>query len=878
MPIGPGTTLARYRVESKLGEGGMGVVWKATDTTLGRAVALKLLPEAFARDPERVARFEREARLLASLNHPHIAAIYGLESDGGARFLAMEYAEGDTLASRLAGGPLPHAEARAIALQIADALESAHDRGIVHRDLKPQNVQIAHDGNVKLLDFGLARAFAPDGPRPGAPDDSPTISAVMTGAEVILGTAAYMSPEQARGKLVDRRADIWAFGVVLFEMLTGKRLFEGEGTSDILASVLRQDVPWDRLPRDVPADLRDLLARCLERDPRLRLRDIGEARIMLASPHAAVTPAPSSRRTIPLWAALVPLLLLAGALAWILRPRPAPETAGPPRRFELAPVQDLQRAAPVLAPDGSAVAYIDQDQLWVRGMGQLEGRSLVADPEARSPFWSPDAKTIGYTSGPRVMRIPAYGGASEMIGEFAAGVAFGGDACTWDEQGRVIVTRGLPDGLLAFPERGGEARTLFAADTTRESDFHDPSALPGDRGILVVPHRKSGADNISLVRNGKLTTLLDLPRQELRRPRYSATGHIVFERVTSPAGVWAVPFSLAQLKVTGEPILVAARAVSPSLSRDGTLAYILPPVRPLEFAWLDRTGKLLERLAKVGTISDGTGVFDLSPDGKRVAVSVGNSTDLWVYDLERGTSTQLTRGEGMEINPAWTSDGTRIAYQASPGRFPGFSAWAIILVAADGSGKADTLVTGGAIMAALTPDSGTLLYTHTSDRDGWPLQALPLRGGGAAVSLTDGSHIIFGTQVSPDGRLVAYSMDATQPTAMPEIIVQSLAGGAAGTRASVGRGLWPRWNAKGDRLYFVQGDKVFETTVGPGDPAVIGRPTLLFTRPAVGLPMIFDWSPKFDVQGDRFLVLHTIDDEHTAPIVLVENWLEEIRK
>jgi serine/threonine-protein kinase len=646
--IGPGATLARYRVESKLGEGGMGVVWKATDVTLHRAVALKVLPEAFARDPERVARFEREARVLASLNHPNIAAIYGLETDGPLRVLAMEYVPGDTLAARLARGALPVAEALPIALKIAEALESAHERGIVHRDLKPANVAVTPEGDVKLLDFGLARAFAPDGEITSRTDDSPTISAVMTRGDVILGTAAYMSPEQARGKLVDRRSDIWAFGLVLFEMLTGRQVFEGETTSDLLAAVLRQDVPWQRLPAATPPHVRALLERCLTRDPRVRLRDIGEARIALA--HAPAVAA-SRRAGIPRWVLPALGVVLAAAVTWFLARRSNPPAAiGPMRAFEIASVQDPKASEPALSPDGESIAYVDQGQLWVRELGQLQARSLVTDPEARKPFWSPDGKSIGFLSAAHLNRVPAAGGAVETIAEFPVVFGLGGDAATWDDKGHVIVSQGTTRGLIEIPEHGGEARTIVAADTTRESDFHEPFLLPGGRGMLVVAHRKQGADNISLVRGGKVTPVLVLPEQLLGSPQYSPTGHIVFERTTQPAGVWAVPFSLTSLRTTGEPFLVVPDGMEPSIGRDGSLAYVAPAAQPLEFCWVDRTGAVVQHLAPLGRSAEDGGVFDVSPEGTRAVITLGSAADLWIYDFVRGSRTQLTNHPGLEVN------------------------------------------------------------------------------------------------------------------------------------------------------------------------------------------------------------------------------------
>jgi serine/threonine-protein kinase len=876
VPIQPGTTVARYRVEEKLGEGGMGVVWKATDTTLHRAVALKVLPEAFARDPERIARFEREARMLAALNHPNIAAIYGLESDGAQRFLAIEYVPGETLSARLVRGPMPVAEATALAGKIADALESAHEKGVVHRDLKPSNVQLTPDGDVKLLDFGLARAFSPDGASPSLSDESPTISAVMSRDDVILGTAAYMSPEQARGRLVDRRSDIWSFGLVLFEMLTGRRVFEGETTSDLIAGVLRQDIPWERLPADTPSHVRTLLERCLTRDPRERLRDIGEARIALARSPSPAMPATRTRPALVRWGvgALAVLLALAGT--WFAARRAAPPAAeGPMRTFELVSVADPQYSAPALSPDGRSIAYVDQGQLWVRDLGRLEARSLVTDGDARHPFWSPDAHTVGYLSGTRVMRVPAAGGTPERIAEFRNVFGFGGEGAVWDEHGHVIVTQGMASGLIEIPERGGETNTLLAADTTREGDFHEPSFLPGGRGMLVVTHRKQGADNISLVRGGKVTTLLLLPEQTLAKPQYSPTGHILFERTSPPEGIWAVPFSLSRMRTTGEPFLIAAGGMSPSVARDGSLVYVSPAPQELEFCWVDRNGAVVQRLGEIGPSTEDGGVFDLAPDGSRVAITLGTDSDLWVYDFLRGSRVRLTNSPGLEVNAVFTPDGKQVVYQSFPKRqSPILSDWCVIRLGADGSGPADTLVRGGALTPSISPDGRTLFYTRITGTSGWTIQSQPLSAAGAPTSLTDGRQIAYFPRASPDGRWLTYSVNDIQPNGHPQVVLQSL---VTGTKTVVGTGLWPKWNARGDRLFFVQRDDVMELKVGKGDPPITDPAVLLFKRPAIDLPMVFDWTPQFAVHGDRFLVLRPIDETRPTSIVLVQNWLAEFR-
>jgi eukaryotic-like serine/threonine-protein kinase len=457
MTLEPGRTLSHFRHVEKIGEGGMGVVWRAADSTLGRDVALKLLPPAFASDPERLARFEREARLLASLNHPNIASIYGLDSADGERFLAMEFVEGESLASRLTRGPIPIEESLAIARQIAEALEAAHEKGIVHRDLKPANVMLTAGERVKLLDFGLARAFEGDVASGSSArlSQSPTITAAMTSANVILGTAAYMSPEQARGQVVDKRADVWAFGVVLYEMLTGRQMFEGDTITDTLASVLKSDPDWAALPAGTPPRVRALLARCLERSPRARLRDIGEARIALeqamvgAGEDSGAESAPSS--AMPPRQGVRPLIFAGARLALGLaaalvaqRLMSAPRDAGPLRRFMVGASADpaTTPSAPCLSPDGRALAYLSAGKVWVQELSEGEPRPVATDPAAKWLFWSPASRQVAYLSGSRVMKVAMEGGEPQNICDARAPFTNGSGA-TWTDAGTIVCTRGV---------------------------------------------------------------------------------------------------------------------------------------------------------------------------------------------------------------------------------------------------------------------------------------------------------------------------------------------------------------------------------------------------------------------------------------------------
>src|SRR5262245_61325372 len=555
MPLSPGAPFGAYEILAPLGAGGMGEVYRARDLKLQRDVALKVLPDALARDADRRARFEREAHVLAALNHPGIAAIYGVAENRGVTALVLELVEGLTLEQHLAGRALPLEETTAIARQIAEALEAAHEAGIVHRDLKPANIKLRPDGSVKVLDFGLAKAIDGHSIIDAERSHMPTAVADATAAGLILGTAAYMAPEQARGRTVDKRADIWAFGAVLWEMLTGRRLFDGETLTDTLAAVLTREIDWSLLPGSTPPALVDLLHRCLERDPKKRLRDIGDVRLdqSAMTPLSSAGPTSSTTGRWWLWGLATAAALVAGIA--IGRIGAGAETGPAPQEVRFTFTTDDPSFA-AISPDGSMAVVASSGPLRVRDLAGLSLRELSGTDGAVKPFWSSDSRTIGFGRAGRLWRVSATGGAPVVICDLPGG--------SWDQDAGgawlpddtiVFTTGGSP--LMRVPAAGGDPVRHLAADAG-ELHFHNTHALPDNRGLLYVVHRESLPDTLEVFADGKRKVLLRTPGQSIHDPVYSPTGHILFARAPTNEGVWALPFSLERLDATGTAYLVEA--------------------------------------------------------------------------------------------------------------------------------------------------------------------------------------------------------------------------------------------------------------------------------------------------------------------------------
>jgi eukaryotic-like serine/threonine-protein kinase len=731
MTLSAGTRIGPYHVLEKVGEGGMGEVYRARDVQLDRDVAIKILPELFAVDPDRLMRFEREAKSLAALNHPHIAQIHGVEQAGGVRALIMELVEGEDLAQQLARGPVPVDQAIPVARQIAGALEAAHEAGIVHRDLKPANIKVRDDGTVKVLDFGLAKVRDPiaSGDARSAAHSPTFTSPVLTGLGMLLGTAAYMAPEQARGKAVDKRADVWAFGCVLYEMLTGVRPFEGETVTDTLAAVMTRTPDLSRLPPDTPAAVRRLLGRCLERDPKQRLRDIGEARIALdagalTGEPAAVPPGAAPARTWMWVGAMLALAAATGLLVWQLR---AP--ADPPlRRFMIPTPGEVPAQAAAIAPAADAMAYVAGERVWVQRLDEFMPAEVPSSTGAHAVFWSPDGAFLGFQARGQLWKVAMAGGPPIAIGRVPQEFTSAGGAA-WLEDGRIVFTTG-GTGLLEIPATGGDPTPLLDIDPRTEVDFHNVSALPGGRGLLFVTHAigEAGEFAIELYSSDGTRRILRTGRG-LARPVYSPTGHLIFEQAGS---VWTLASAFDRPAPAGDAVLLAADARAPSVARDGSIL-MLPSATTggdSRLTWIDRAGKAGAALGQPNApVAHGR----ISPDGRLVAATVGldAESDIWIFDVARGTDRRLTFEAGRDQLPSWTPDGEHVVYHCGT---------AICARRPDGSGARVELLAGVTPVSppVVSPDGRHLVFvreTRPGDPDLWMVDLGP---DGPTAPLTSG--------------------------------------------------------------------------------------------------------------------------------------------
>ncbi len=890
-----GTTYGTYQVLDKLGEGGMGEVYRARDSKLGRSVAIKVISEALARDPERIARFDREARALAALNHPSIAAIYGLEEAGGRNAIVMELVEGPTLAERVSHGPLPVAEALKIARQIASALEAAHAAGIVHRDLKPANVKVRPDGTVKVLDFGLAKALDSARFREAVAFDRATMLAAErhpqadatatspadTQAGVILGTAAYMSPEQARGQPADEQSDVWAFGCVLYEMLTGRRAFDARTVQETLAAVLRDDVDFAALPDGLPPLVREFLVRCLERNQQERLHAIGDMRLVLDGAFdQAIAGGPVAVER-PLWRRALPVVAAVGITAAVVGAFVS-NLAGP----AVSPlVSRLQMLVPpgqafyftgrhlvTISPDGTRVAYTAGLGLWLHDLDEIDARPVPgAELEARGPFFSPDGQSIGYYAAGELRRVPANGGAPVSLGS-----AVNPWGASWASDDTIYYGQGT-DGIWKIPAAGGKSERVIAVNEGELA--HGPHLLPDGEWMLftLLPAGVGSWNRAQIV----VQSLATNERVQLvnggRDARYLPTGHLVY---VVNGVLFVAPFDASTRRLTGnaEPVVrdvhdagTVTGAVHFDVAENGSLVYVPRIGVALRLTWVDRNGVEEAIPAEPRPYRHQR----ISPDGSRIAVEVeeAGNTDIWVGDPRRGTFTRLTIEDDVDSDPVWTSDSRSIVFSSVRGAAGLFS------VAADGSGTARRLIdaTGGVRAFDWTAD-GRLLYEELA---GSEVRILPLDDGSAPelIRLFDMPEYFNEVlpALSPDGKWLAYQ--STESGQM-SIYVRPFPDVAAGRwQVSSGEGFAPLWSADQSEIFYRSATTLMAVPVRTSPVFSAGTPQPLFTLADYAL--VGTRGIKYDVAPDgRFLLLK--DDSGVSGsqerVVVVQNWFEELRR
>jgi len=886
-----GETFGPYEITGWLGSGAMGEVYRARDTKLHRDVALKLLPQLFAFDVERRARFTREAQILASLNHPNIATIYGLEQAGGREALVLELIDGPTLADRIQQGAMPSDEVMSIAKQIAKALEAAHEQGIVHRDLKPSNIKLQPNGIVKVLDFGLAKAMAPA--RAGADGGEPTRFATAATREgVIVGTIGYMSPEQARGKAVDKRTDIWAFGCVIYEMLTGTPAFAGDDATEMLAAIVRGEPAWEALPAGTPPNVSNLLRRCLTKDPHDRLRDIGDARLAMEGAFDTQPDALASSASAPVrtrFAAYAAVLLLGSALTGVAVWSRL--HTGPPRlaRFaiQLGAGESFSlrgRHLVTMSPDGRFIVYAANEALYLRPLDQLQARRIAGtEDRGRSPFFSPDGQGIGFWADDQLKRVALSGGAPVTLCRVPApwGVS-------WENDNTILIGEG-PEGIWRVPDTGGMPEVIVKVASGEAA--HGPHLLPGGEWVLftLLPKNTRSWDEAQIVAQSLRTGDRRVLVRGGHDGRYVGTGHLVY---ALNRNLLAVPFDADDLVVTGDATTVldgvadadenTTGASHFDVTSEGGLVYVprLTPRMAHALVWVDREGR--EEAIKTPVREY---IYPrISPDGTRVAVAIdvrNQENDVWIWDLARETLTRLTFDPGFDEPPAWTPDSRRIAFASD--RDGGGLFWQ----AADGTGPVERLTQGRNFFpTAFSPDALKLVFSSSSSS----------QVSSDIVTLTPGSrdrpspliHTPFrelNAEISPDGRWIAYQSDESGHA---EIYVRPFPNIDGGRwQVSTDGGERPLWARNGRELFYVTAVGLMTVPIETTTAFSNGKARkLLDDRYRYFFGDVFFQGRTYDISpdGKRFLVIKqaaesgTEDDSSNLRLVVVLNWTEELKQ
>jgi serine/threonine protein kinase/Tol biopolymer transport system component len=889
MPLSAGTKLGTYEVLSAIGAGGMGEVYQAHDTKLGRDVAIKVLPEALAHDAERLSRFRREAQLLAALNHSNIATIFGLEDSNGTTYLVMELVPGETLAQRIKrDGAVPIEEALTIAKQIAEALEHAHEKGIIHRDLKPANVKLTPEGKVKVLDFGLAKAFAGDTSTEDM-GNSPTLSMAATMQGVILGTAAYMSPEQAKGKQVDKRTDIFAFGAVLYELLTGKQAFHGEDVGDILAAVVMKEPDWTALPAKLPSTIRTLLSRCLRKDKRQRLADATGLRIeiedAIAAPKDSVPTqaAPASTSKLP-WAVAmaVTVLLAIASWGWWRATRPVEQPLRPLARLDVDLGPDVSLGSPqgtdeIISPDGTRLVYVSQGRLFTRRLDQPTATELAGTQGAREPFFSPDGQWVAFFTQADLKKISVEGGTPVTL---CAGNGRGG---SWGEDGNIIAALTATGGLSRIPSAGGPPTPVTDLQSG-EITHRWPQILPRSKAVLFTASTTGGYDAANI----DVTSLADHRTRTLVRGgtfgRYLPSGHLVY---VNRGTLFAVPFDLDRLEVRGTPAPVLDQvgynagvgSAQLDFSQTGTLIYRSGGAGGalLTVTWLDGGGKAQPLLAKPGAY----GRPSLSPDEQQLAVDVTeeSGTDIWLYDLKRDTMTRLTF-TGNNQFPVWSPDGRYIVFRAV-----GAGAY---VTRSDGAGKTQPLIQSKNLQGSwsFTPDGKRLAFHEQDLKTSYDLWTVPIVSDGAG--LRAGKPEVFlqtpaderAPAFSSDGRWLAYMSDESGTY---QIYVRAFPDKGGKWQISNSGGAYPMWSRNGHELFFEALDNhimVAAYTV-KGDSFVADKPRK-WSEKQLGGTINAAKNVDLAPDGKRIVALMPVETAEGQKaqnhVIFLENFFDEVRR
>ena len=889
MALSPGTTIGPYEITAPLGAGGMGEVYRATDTKLKREVAIKALPDEVAGDADRLSRFEREAHVLASLNHPHIASIYGLEESDGVPCLVLELVEGQTLAERLGAGVLPVEQALELARQTASALEAAHEKGVIHRDLKPANIKITPEGSIKVLDFGLAKAFAEE--PAGGPIDatkSPTLTMSATRAGVILGTAAYMSPEQARGKPVDPGTDVWAFGCVLYEMLTGRQAFPGETASDCIAGILGREPEWEALPAHTPLKVRELLRRCLRKEHRDRVHAVADARIeieeVLKDPEAADVVARAKLARRPAWVRALPLVLAAAmtlAFLVLLRTHVGTSpggTAGARHLSVVLPPQlELYGERPTIvavSPDGRRLAAVVDDdgtqRLFLRNLDEVDGGILAGTDGANSPFFSPDGEWVGFRDDDddSLWKVHVNGGAPVVIVE-----KVWGRGAIWGPDDFVIFNKSFVGGLWRVPAAGGTPEELTGTGVPDGEQAHWWPQLFAGGSRLLFTHIGADTPGSRVVVRAMDTGREEILVEDAAFGRYVPTGHLIYMQ----RGIFfAVRFDSNTLETRGSPVPILDgvakletiyKAGHLDISAEGTLVYVAQ--RDLypgaDLVWVDRSGTEQKLDIGAGSYANPR----LSPDGRRLALMI--EENLWVYELSDGRADRLTFSSVPKAQPTWSPDGRQVFY----GR--GLITFDLYRISADGGGEEELLHSTGSDLypRSVSRDGKALVYSEWLADSGFDLWVLPLEGKVEPELFLRTPFNESDADLSPNGGWLAYTSNESESN---EVYVQEFPGGGRKNRVSIDGGENPFWSDDGTELYFInhrEHTMMAASVTDGGAGPVFGKPRALFQGR-------YDrhWTePNYDLAADgRFLMVKTPLERAPRQINVVLNWFEELER